>query len=484
MDAASARRAELIARIRRDGAIVGTEVDPCEQLDGPGSSTLGKSVSSVSPSKSLGICNHTDWPTVLSAGVERYRLLDALRPYGRHQTAKCRKVRIGPVVQVQHKADNSIAFAGLGTCGSVWSCPVCASRIYAERAKEIQFAVNAHRATGGHVYMATLTIAHDVSSDLRYTRRGLAEAWRALWQGKGGRALRQSLDVRHYVRAVELTHGDNGFHPHLHILLFTTRQLTETDSERLLDSWQNVVLRKIGAEHVPNDEHGLRLTEAHRATYIADLGLEISGITRKDAKNGNRTMWQVARDARDGDERSQKLWHVYSEAMLGARQLTWSVGTKKFFMLGEKDDEELANDAEPVGAAYLLAEWQGGFWDALARRYLDWTTRVVQATVGGAQECAKLPGQAHSLVTGHIEYSKTKRPSLALRRDKSNGNYVYTEEMRSRDLAEYKRVGQEARRFISSLRKTEPKDEADYSSRMDIGRAVWPGLPSLQSGSG
>jgi hypothetical protein len=244
------------------------------------------------------------------------------------------------------------------------------------------------------------------------------------------------------------------------------------------------VLRKIGAEHVPNDEHGLRLTEAHQATYIADLGLEISGITRKDAKHGNRTMWQVARDARDGDERSQKLWHVYSEAMLGARQLTWSVGTKKFFMIGEKDDEELADDAEPVGAAYLLAEWQGGFWDALARRYPDWTTRVVQATTGGAGECAKLPGQGRAFVSGHIEYSKTKRPSVATRREESNGDYVYTEEMRSRDLAEYERVGREAREFISSLRKAEPKNGSDYSTAVDFGRTMWPGLSPLQSGSG
>ena len=48
-------------------------------------------------------------------------------------------------------------YSGLQTCGSVWSCPICAAKITERRRLEVQDAINQHRQAGGEVQLLTLT---------------------------------------------------------------------------------------------------------------------------------------------------------------------------------------------------------------------------------------------------------------------------------------------------------------------------------------
>lgn len=323
--------------------------------------------------------------------VLRFRLLDRLRGLSQPRTATCRRVRISPNVQLQHHPTGGVSLAGLHTCGSVWACPVCAGRIYAERALEVSQTVRMWQVVG-KTYMLTLTIRHGIGDDLRQMRVRMALAWRYFNQGRDAIERRNRYGIKHQIRALEVTHGEeNGYHPHLHVLLLTDRRLDEFHESEIAEAWRQAVWRAFGGTNIPNTEHGVKLTQTlddegkGRTDYVAKLGLEIAAITSKRGLLGSRTPWQIAEDAANGQANGHdaKLWQGYAVAMKGARQLTWSRGTKRFFGLVEREDDELASDGVPVveGVGGVLAEWSGREWDAGCWRSRTWTADVVAAAL-------------------------------------------------------------------------------------------------------
>lgn len=314
--------------------------------------------------------------------LERYRLLGALRPFSLQRTASCRRKRVCHTVQIQRRADGGYQLAGCETCASVWGCPCCASKIYAGRALEVQQCLRLWQNEPTHYgAMLTLTVAHEYGDSLKRMRKGLSHAWRLMWQGKAAQAIKARLGIAHYVRAVEVTHGRNGWHPHLHVLLFTTRKLDEYHQDELAERWQACVIRALGIAARPDKVHGCNLSHDFRDDYIAKLGLEITDIENKRGKRGSKTPWTLAHEAADGSTPARHLWETYVHEMKGARQLTWSRGTKRHFGLIDVTDDELSSDGVPIteGIAGVLGEWSGIDWDVCCREFADWTSRVIAA---------------------------------------------------------------------------------------------------------
>jgi hypothetical protein len=322
---------------------------------------------------------------------DRYRLLDRLRPLSAERTACCRRKRIASTVQVQSAPDGSVGYAGIMACGSVWSCPVCASKIYGNRADEVQSAVKTWRALGRPLCMLTLTVRHAKGHDLKTLRRGLAKAWRRLWQGRAGERRKRDWRTEHSVRALEVTHGENGWHPHLHVILFQSEAPLPGALAELQAAWQAAVANELGPDCAPTASRGVDVRPLENERYLSKLGLEVSSIATKKGRRKSRTAWQIATDAAGtdhtaGDGRSRGLWRVFTRDMKGARQLFWSRGARTFFRLGkEVSDEELASD----GIGVLLAEWDGAEWDRLCRAFPHWLTMVTEAVASGT--LAELP---------------------------------------------------------------------------------------------
>ena len=60
-------------------------------------------------------------------------------------------------------------FGNVFVCDDIWRCPVCAKKIYFERGKEIQKAIDVHNHQNGKVVsMLTLTISHSRDDDLAW----------------------------------------------------------------------------------------------------------------------------------------------------------------------------------------------------------------------------------------------------------------------------------------------------------------------------
>jgi len=297
--------------------------------------------------------------------IARYKLQrqsQKLMPEYRNLTACGRNVQyreVAPGVDVYLNKDTGRAhFANVTTCKSVWACPVCAAKITEERRAELQQAVELHAKAGGKVLLMTLTFPHERDDTLKDQLKYLSVA---LSKFNATRAYRKLLDAVGFlggVRALEVTHGENGWHPHIHVLLFVGKH--EDAAEVITharDLWAKAVI-KAGLGQI--NEHGFDVRGGdYAAEYIAKFGKEPDeagwGITHEltkapvkmGRKASSRTPFQLLADSLAGDDRAGALFVEYAQAFKGKRQLYWSPGLRdKLGMAVEKTDEEILAEAE------------------------------------------------------------------------------------------------------------------------------------------
>jgi hypothetical protein len=307
-----------------------------------------------------------------------YELRDALRALSTKRVGACGHRRIAREVEVVRRTATRESgetyqhayYRGLLRCGSVWECPVCAMQIRAERGEELKRAVHAWGA--GNVAMLSLTVRHGLGDDLRATRRGLATAFQRLIRGEPWKRFCAKYGIEHHVRAIEVTYGVHGWHPHLHALLFLEIPLgvAELDAATawLQERWRNCVRRALGGDFVPND-HGVDLRASKRADYLAKFSFELVDPGSKRGRGANRTPLQIAMSAASGRcPEDEALWAAYCAGMRGAKMLTWSNGLRAAAELDvEKSDEEVV-EGEEQKEAEVVAVMSGAAWDAARGR--------------------------------------------------------------------------------------------------------------------
>lgn len=323
---------------------------------------------------------------------KRYWLHDMLRNFTLHRRLKhCCRSRIEGrgEVRVFLGPDGVAHYGDLMRCGLGWVCPVCAVKIAAERAAEIERGGRAHLTAGGGLCWQTFTLPHNAPDRLILTRKVAADAFKAILQGRGFRALRERLAMVGFIRKLEVTHGRNGWHPHLHVAFFTQRPLSEQELEELravnFEAWRLAILAAGLREPLPEHSPLTRLDAdaAAWAEYLAKMcAAEIARSDRKSARAvGSRTPWEILEDACEhirqtgevsgevdrGDQYPEEtspadvaLWREYETAMHGARCLTWSRGLKAGLKVEERTDEEIVAEQEggEVLATLTLDQWR------------------------------------------------------------------------------------------------------------------------------
>jgi hypothetical protein len=234
-------------------------------------------------------------------------------PFQRERVRNCRHKRtVKNSVQVSTDGTR-VSIAGIETCGSARDCPVCAPNIYAGRAAEIVKACKSHRDRGGTALMLTLTVRHQGCNDLKWLSTGVSEAYRSMRRSRRfQRFWRDNMGVGWVIRGDENTHGPNGWHPHLHVLLFvpkaselaaqaaeaakTKRGVTGRTSElvyAVYERWGECVERTLGSAFLPTVDRGVVVTLSTDDEYLAKLGLEVAYITEKSGRTDeNRTPWE------------------------------------------------------------------------------------------------------------------------------------------------------------------------------------------------
>lgn len=251
-------------------------------------------------------------------------------------------------------------FTGLKSCQSVWCCPICSARISSARRDELNGLLAWGRGEGHTVVMLTLTARHDRRMKLAPFLDSLKSAYRMLRQSRGWRG----LGLVGSVTASEVTHGSNGWHPHLHILMVLPAGSGGLAAiERLRAEW----LRSLGKVGLSGAAAAFQVQSAQAAgEYIGKFGAgeELALGIVKGGRSGSRSPWQLLSDARDGDARASALWIEYALAFKGKRQLQWSQGLKALAGIDDISDDDL-----PAPVVTSLRSWGGAthYW-RLARR--------------------------------------------------------------------------------------------------------------------
>jgi hypothetical protein len=273
-------------------------------------------------------------------------------------------------------------WSGLATCGSVWACPVCSAKIMMQRREDLAQGLGVAKLKGMHAVMITLTLRHKAGQALKDLWDAVSYGWEkvtsgAAWRGgklrqDGTRAIGdvQRYGVAGYIRALEVTHGENGWHPHLHVIVLLDSPLSPEGAEALGLSmwgrWERAVKRRgFDSLVMRNDEGeiegGLNVTVMrgrlvnnaigdYLTKSIYALAAEATlGPISKEGRMGNRTPMQILRAVVEiGDADDLDLWHEYERVSVGRKAMTWSKGLRDLLALEvEKGDEEIA--AEEVG---------------------------------------------------------------------------------------------------------------------------------------
>jgi hypothetical protein len=284
---------------------------------------------------------------------------------------------------------------GVVLCGSVWACPVCGRKIRFRRSQEVELAAVRWSLAGGSLVMVTDTIRHQRADPLADSLAILKSAHRRLLNDRRWKSLRAG-PLAHLIVATEITWGSNGWHPHIHDLLFVRPGFDPAEvvagiEAWLPKSWPNIVERVGGRR--PNLRYGVRAQaiEADAASYIAKIAKE---ATRADLKGDSRSPFALLDAMADGEAPAIAMWSEYVTATKGVRAIVMSRGLRAALLadVEEKSDEELA--AEVVDGQVLEVvpgvTWQQwcrlrnehGVVEALAR--LEAWERTLQGGTDGS----------------------------------------------------------------------------------------------------
>jgi hypothetical protein len=299
---------------------------------------------SSTPSQASLISNANKFSSPLDARDFRYERREGLRLVSARKRVKdCGLVPHGPVI---YKNVGGKVFAtGLTSCGSVWGCPVCSSRILTHRSIETAAAIEAWSSQGGYFVFETLTLPHNRTTSIREQRKAITEGWKAVNGGSFAKTHKGFGQVG-YLKAIEVTYGDNGFHLHLHVLRFVSRDLGEAE----LNAWGDSIFTK-WKSGVQKSGIGSPSTNGHNFQKAMDpKGL--SGYFTKgfDSAGASLTQspWKLLTKAIETPKSEYTfIWRTWENESLGMKQIAWSKGLRSLLGLGKNlEDEEIPSEPE------------------------------------------------------------------------------------------------------------------------------------------
>lgn len=281
-------------------------------------------------------------------------------------------------------------YGGIVQCGSVWHCPVCARKIAVRRRAELVVATNRMNESGGVCGLLTCTVPHAASDQCIEVLERLQRLFDRLNAGKAAKNFRDRFAVAGQVRALEFTKGLNGWHPHVHSLLFCERPLNWSEvGDALWTRWAAAARSEYGWE-LPRIALDVRGGNA-AGEYVGKWGLEfeVAGGTLKSAKGTSTTPFGLLGLYGEGDKSAGEAWVEYATSVSrmgdgrieSTRQLVWSRGLKARFQITELTDEEIAEQQEEP--AVLLGSLNFDQWLKVLRQPFDARVVLLQiASVG------------------------------------------------------------------------------------------------------
>lgn len=313
----------------------------------------------------------------------RTRLCHAYRAYG----ADTIKIRLN-----NNPSESRANYAGLQTCGSIWACPVCASREAADKGDFILKALQWGKRANKKAFMLTLTARHNRYMPLEELETKFKAAWQTFTAHRSWRKLKRELGIEHWIAAIEAPYGENGWHYHKHVLLFADFDMLKEEKTQadFVTLWMQC-LAIHGLEALPERAAKVTTGAAVGDTYLTKCGItvtetngrleyEMTGAQNKDSKN----QWELLEMSYYGNMRAGELFIEFVSHMSGKNFLTTSHGLGDLVAAEElAAAEEQTADDESAAAEDMtdFAEISPYWWDVVrAARSMSSVLKVAAKT--------------------------------------------------------------------------------------------------------
>lgn len=289
-----------------------------------------------------------------------------------HRTCGCQRKPAFGTESIAVKTDGETAsYSGLQNCASVWSCPVCAAKIAAERSREIAKAIEWAELNDYVAVMVAFTAAHRSTTSLRWFADKFAQAWGAFASGGGWVKLRRKYNFKRWIKALEVTDGSNGWHLHKHVLFFVHKSdMPEGDAAKQINidlstRWLSE-LRKVGL--YASKAHGTHTKTGKQASndYLVKLNSAVENLkhelTNKSSKD-SKTHWDLLETSMNTKEtEAGKRFVEFVQVMSGKNWIRWSNGFKQEVGIEDVTDSEIA-EKDDTAHMETVTEINLNYWE-------------------------------------------------------------------------------------------------------------------------
>lgn len=342
------------------------------------------------------------------------------RVRGCYQTPLSREIDI-----VHSKTSKKAHFSNVSTCSNVHSCPVCSSYIAAKRCEEIKLGIKNHFQLhpGGSVNMMVLTCSHTRHDDLKELLDKLKKAREFFFADWFVKETIKNFGTIGKINSFEITYSKlNGWHPHNHILFFSSQKLDVNILRDTLSRYWLKALEYAGLSG--SEERALNIYGGEYASqYVTKLAEEIS---LSNSKLGNITSniphyapFQLLDYIKLNSDNENVTWAVnafreYSEVMRGRKSIVWSKGLKVLLGVVECPDEEAALPSEPDLMVYVsISKYD---WNKITREQIDYRPMILQAAEMSREYLINYLGILGLKVVDRGEYPFIRKPPIIERR--------------------------------------------------------------------
>lgn len=308
----------------------------------------------------------------------------------------CRYRSPGSEVSIWHNREAERAYyCGLMRCGMAWVCPLCSSRLSEKRRIELRAALDNARDLYLPVFV-TYTLQHSRADRLDKLVEAMTFAYRSMRQQRLWRVLKEEYMIAGEVRTFEITHGDSGWHPHFHTLIFLEikildllkeghtwnldRDLHEPLRNHLTPMWI-AALQKVGYTaqdgpglHVRGEWSQLDDYMTKGANCLPKVGdkwtaaEEMTKQQRKRSRGDSINVWDMLLRHYAGMPGYDRLFLEFYHATKGRSMMQWTPGMLSRLKVDHASDETITQQVEPDQRDVLLLMLPVEVWRLVLER--------------------------------------------------------------------------------------------------------------------
>lgn len=228
-----------------------------------------------------------------------------------------------------------IYYRGMQRCGSVWFCQDCMYKLMKGRSDELYSQLKIYKDAGKIVLFVTFTLQHKVGDPLQDLHDKLLQSFNFANSHKSWQKIKKQMPVE-FLRTLEVLHGVNGWHPHLHCVFIGDPEMVN-NMNVFLNLYKKELIKNgllVNNHTVVTEKWNGKLEDMKDYMFKGLLEQEIFGSIKKAGK-GN-TFFDLV------DNGENTLVMEYVKVMKGKRQYHHSRGFFKDVRV--KKDEEILKD--------------------------------------------------------------------------------------------------------------------------------------------